>query len=53
VIISLLLAGLTAFFVKKKWWGAATFTGMMWFYFLWEAMLVLLNAMFIGKSMGF
>jgi hypothetical protein len=53
MLLSLLLAGLTGFFVWKKWWGAAVLSAMAWFTFLWLDMLVLLNAMWISQRTGF
>lgn len=53
MLLSLLFAGLTGIFVWKKRWGAAVFTGMMFFYFLWLNMLALLNAIWIGHQTGF
>ena len=53
MLLSLLLAGLCGFFVWKKWWGAAVLSALLFFYFLWAAMLVLLNAMWISQRTGF
>lgn len=53
MLFSLLLAGLTGFFVWKKKWGLAVFSGMLFFYFLWSALLMLLNMIVVGRSIGF
>ena len=50
---ALLLAGLTGFFVRKRWWGAAAFTVMVFIASLWFALLMILNMIIVGRSIGF
>lgn len=53
MLLSLIFAVLAGFFIRKRWWGAAAFCGMMFLYFLWLALLVILNIAIVGQRMNF